>query len=33
MKAVVQRVGRASVRVEGQWGARHQDLCDMNIKT
>ena len=25
--------GSSTVRVEGQWGARHQDLCDMNIKT
>ena len=25
--------GSPTVRVEGQWGARHRDLCDMNIKS
>ncbi len=24
--------GSGSVRVEGKWGARHLDLCDMNVK-
>lgn len=25
--------GASSVRVEGYHGARHQDLCDMNVKS